>query len=54
MNDAQLLQFSRHIMLSDFDIAGQESLLRAKFYLSVLVASALPSPSTWGPPAWAN
>lgn len=42
MNDAQLLQFSRHIMLSDFDIAGQESLLRAKVLL--IGAGGLGSP----------
>ena len=54
MNDAQLLQFSRHIMLSDFDIAGQESLLRAKVLLIGAGGLGSPSPSTWGPPAWAN
>jgi adenylyltransferase/sulfurtransferase len=30
MNDEQLLRYSRHIMLPDFDIAGQENLLAAK------------------------
>ena len=42
MNDAQLLQFSRHIMLSDFDIAGQERLLRARVLL--IGAGGLGSP----------
>jgi adenylyltransferase/sulfurtransferase len=36
MNDEQLLRYSRHIMLSDFDIAGQEALLNA----SVLIVGA--------------
>lgn len=30
MNDEQLLRYSRHILLRDFDIAGQESLCRAR------------------------
>lgn len=30
MNDAQLLRYSRQIMLPDFDVAGQERLLAAK------------------------
>ena len=30
MNDDELLRYSRHIMLPDFDIAGQERLLAAK------------------------
>ncbi|MGI9295775.1 MAG: HesA/MoeB/ThiF family protein [Pseudomonadales bacterium] len=29
MNDAELLRYSRHIMLSDIDVAGQEALLAA-------------------------
>src|SRR5690606_33186187 len=30
MNDDELLRYSRHIMLPDFDIAGQEALLAAR------------------------
>ena len=33
MNDDQLLQFSRHILLPDFDVDGQEKLLQAKVLL---------------------
>ena len=33
MDDEQLLQFSRHIMLQDFDVAGQEKLLQANVLL---------------------
>lgn len=29
MNDEQLLRYSRHILLADFDVAGQEALLNA-------------------------
>jgi adenylyltransferase/sulfurtransferase len=42
MNDAQLLQFSRHIMLPDFDVAGQERLLQSKVLL--IGAGGLGSP----------
>ena len=42
MNDAQLLQYSRHIMLPDFDVAGQEKLLHAKVLL--IGAGGLGSP----------
>ena len=34
MDDQQLLQFSRHIMLPDFDVAGQEKLLQANVPVS--------------------
>lgn len=30
MNDQQLLRYSRQIMLADFDVAGQEALLKAR------------------------
>ncbi|MEE8041528.1 MAG: molybdopterin-synthase adenylyltransferase MoeB, partial [Pseudomonadales bacterium] len=30
MNDAQLLRYSRQIMLPEIDIAGQEALLAAR------------------------
>jgi len=30
MNDEQLLRYSRHILLGDFDLSGQESLMRAR------------------------
>ncbi|MCR8921488.1 molybdopterin-synthase adenylyltransferase MoeB [Dasania sp. GY-MA-18] len=30
MNDQQLLRYSRHIMMPDFDVAGQQALLSAK------------------------
>ena len=33
MNDEQLLRYSRHIFLKDFDISGQESLLRARILI---------------------
>ena len=33
MDDHQLLQFSRHIMLPDFDVEGQEKLLQASILL---------------------
>jgi adenylyltransferase/sulfurtransferase len=36
MNDEQLLRYSRHIFLDDFDVAGQEALLQA----SVLIIGA--------------
>ena len=42
MNDDQLLQFSRHIMLPDFDVAGQERLLQSKVLL--IGAGGLGSP----------
>ena len=42
MNDAQLLQFSRQIMLPDFDVAGQERLLQSKVLL--IGAGGLGSP----------
>ena len=42
MDDQQLLQFSRHIMLPDFDVAGQEKLLQAKVLL--IGAGGLGSP----------
>ena len=29
MNDAQLLRFSRHLLLEDIDVEGQEKLLNA-------------------------
>ena len=30
MNDEQLLRYSRHIMMPDFDVAGQQALINAK------------------------
>ena len=42
MDDEQLLQFSRHIMLQDFDVAGQEKLLQANVLL--IGAGGLGSP----------
>ena len=42
MDDHQLLQFSRHIMLPDFDVEGQEKLLRASILL--IGAGGLGSP----------
>jgi len=42
VNDAQLLRYSRHIMLPDFDIDGQERLLAAR--VLVLGAGGLGSP----------
>ena len=42
MDDQQLLQFSRHIMLPDFDVAGQEKLLQANVLL--IGAGGLGSP----------
>ena len=42
MDDYQLLQFSRHIMLPDFDVAGQEKLLQANVLL--IGAGGLGSP----------
>lgn len=42
MDDAQLLKYSRHIMLPDFDVAGQETLLQAKVLL--IGAGGLGSP----------
>ena len=42
MDDQQLLQFSRHIMLPDFDVAGQEKLLQANALL--IGAGGLGSP----------
>ena len=42
MDDQQLLQFSRHIMLPDFDVAGQEKLLQARVLL--IGAGGLGSP----------
>jgi molybdopterin-synthase adenylyltransferase len=36
MNDEELLRYSRHVMLADFDISGQEALLAA----SVLIIGA--------------
>ena len=42
MDDHQLLQFSRHIMLPDFDVEGQEKLLQASILL--IGAGGLGSP----------
>ena len=42
MDDHQLMQFSRHIMLPDFDVQGQERLLRASVLL--IGAGGLGSP----------
>lgn len=42
MNDDELLRYSRHIMLPDMDIAGQEKLLNAKVLL--IGAGGLGSP----------
>ena len=42
MDDRQLLQFSRHIMLPDFDVEGQEKLLKASILL--IGAGGLGSP----------
>ena len=42
MDDHQLLQFSRHIMLPDFDVEGQEKLLQASVLL--IGAGGLGSP----------
>ena len=42
MDDQQLRQFSRHIMLPDFDVAGQEKLLQANVLL--IGAGGLGSP----------
>ena len=38
MNDDQLLRYSRHIMLPEMDVDGQEKLLRAKVVLLNLTA----------------
>ena len=42
MDDHQLLQFSRHIMLPDFDVEGQEKLIQASILL--IGAGGLGSP----------
>lgn len=44
MNDEQLLRYSRQIMLGDFDVAGQEALLRA--HALVIGLGGLGSPAT--------
>ena len=44
MNDEQLLRYSRQIMLGDFDVAGQEALLRA--HAAVFGLGGLGSPAS--------
>jgi hypothetical protein len=35
MDDEQLLRYSRHIMLEDFDVAGQERINRASLQMTM-------------------
>ncbi|MDP5008461.1 MAG: ThiF family adenylyltransferase, partial [Glaciimonas sp.] len=44
MNDQQLLRYSRHILLDEIDIAGQEKLLAA--HALIIGAGGLGSPAT--------
>jgi hypothetical protein len=54
LNDAQLLRYSRHILLPEVGVEGQERIGAA----AVLVVGAgglgARPPSTWEHPGWAN
>ena len=52
-DDDQLLRYSRHILLDDIGVEGQQRLMDS--HALVIGAGGLGSPvrCTWAPPAWA-